>query len=366
MQDHNCFSCSNCMVACPRNAISVVETYHVDSGYFATTPPALESRPPAKPLDADGNAADWTALEKAVLNRRSVRNFKDKPVPEHLIRRVLEAGRFAPSAGNCQPWKFVVLTDKALMKEINEGVWTAVNMINTMYKDDEMVKQLAAGFEMAPQTPGTFDPRLAIGGMGSIAKRYGPTLLAAPAVILILEDERAINAGGINVGICGQNMNLVANSLGLGVCWVGFATVASQIPPLAEKLGIVPPWKMLTSLRDWLSEVQAGGHRPARVPSGDLVPRRRRRPRRRIASKAEDDDKSGRATAGVLPRRPKRPAELPEPDPSRRLRPLARLSRRSRRRRHPLRLRLRRRRQAHGRRLARVRLRRDPLSGTRV
>ncbi len=122
-EGHYCFSCSNCMVACPRNAISVVETYHVDSGYFATTPSTLESRTPAKPLDTDGNAADWTVIEKAVLNRRSVRNFKDKPVPEHLIRRILEAGRFAPSAGNCQPWKFIVLTDKALMEEITHGTF---------------------------------------------------------------------------------------------------------------------------------------------------------------------------------------------------------------------------------------------------
>ena len=248
-EGHYCFSCSNCMVACPRNAISVVETYHVDSGYFATTPSTLESRPPAKPLDADGNAADWTVIEKAVLNRRSVRNFKDKPVPEHLIRRILEAGRFAPSAGNCQPWKFIVLTDKALMEEINEGVLGAINMIYVMYHDDEMVKQLAAGFEMAqPQVPGTFDPRLAEGGMGSLAKKYGPVLLAAPCVIYVLEDERAISAGGINIGIAGQNMTLVANSLGLGACWNGFATVVQQIPPLAEKLGITPPWKAATAL----------------------------------------------------------------------------------------------------------------------
>jgi nitroreductase/ferredoxin len=246
--NHNCFSCYNCLAACPRNAISIVDTYHVDSGYFATAPHPLEAKAPMKPLDADGNPGEWTVIEKAVLNRRSVRNFKDKPVPEHLIRRVLEAGRFAPSAGNCQPWKFIVLTDKALITEINEGVWAGVHLIYTMYNDDEMVKQLAAGFELMPQPSGTFDPRLAIGGLTSQAKRYGPTLLNAPAVILILEDERAINAGGINVGICGQNMNLVANSLGLGCCWVGFATVAGQIPPLAEKLGIVPPWKLLTSL----------------------------------------------------------------------------------------------------------------------
>jgi len=246
--DHSCISCYNCMIACPRNAISIVEAYHVDSGYFATTPHTLEARPPAKPLDAEGNPAEWTATEKEVLNRRSVRNFKDRPVPEPLIRRVLEAGRFAPSAGNCQPWKFIVLTDKALMNELNEGIWAGLNFVHTIYEDDEMVKQLAAGFELTPQAPGTFDPRVVIGGMGSAARGYGPVLHNAPVVILMLEDERAISGGGINIGICGQNMTMVANSLGLGCCWVGFAAVAGRIPALADKLGIEPPWKLMSSL----------------------------------------------------------------------------------------------------------------------
>lgn len=248
VENHNCFSCYNCVVACPRNAISIVEPYHVEEGgFYATLPHALEARLPMKPLDAEGNADEWTTVEKAILNRRSVRNLKDKPVPEHLVRRVLEAGRFAPSAGNSQPWKFIVITNKALIDEINEGVWAGLNMMHMMYMDDELVKQLAAGYEMMPQ-PAVYDPRVIIGGMGSAAKRNGPVLLNAPVVVLILEDERGISAGGINIGICGQNMNLAANSLGLGVCWVGFATVAGLIPPLAEKLGIEPPWKLMTAL----------------------------------------------------------------------------------------------------------------------
>jgi nitroreductase len=248
VENHDCFSCYNCMVVCPTDAISIVEPYHVDAGgFYATLPHALEARPPTKPLDADGNADEWTTVEKAILRRRSTRNFKDKPVPEHLVRRVLEAGRFAPSAGNAQPWKFIVITNKALIDEINEGAWAGINFMHTMYMDDELVKQLAAGYEIMPQ-PALYDPRLVIAGLGSAAKRNGPILLAAPVVVFILEDERGISAGGINIGICGENMALAANSLGLGVCWVGFATIAGLIPPLAEKLGIQPPWKLMAAL----------------------------------------------------------------------------------------------------------------------
>ena len=44
-----CFSCSNCMVACPTDAISLVEAYHVTEGFWATEPHPLPVKPPLKP-----------------------------------------------------------------------------------------------------------------------------------------------------------------------------------------------------------------------------------------------------------------------------------------------------------------------------
>ena len=55
---------------------------------------------------------DFTETEKVILSRRSVRLYKKEQVPEFMVKRILEAGRFAPSAGNCQPWKFIVLRDQ--------------------------------------------------------------------------------------------------------------------------------------------------------------------------------------------------------------------------------------------------------------
>jgi nitroreductase len=57
------------------------------------------------------------ALE-AIYTRRSVRRFEDKEVPEALIKKILKAGMSAPSAGNAQPWRFVVITDKKILKEL--------------------------------------------------------------------------------------------------------------------------------------------------------------------------------------------------------------------------------------------------------
>jgi nitroreductase len=60
----------------------------------------------------------WDALRA----RRNVRQFTDQPVPDEALDRILEAGRRAPSAGNWQPWDFVVVTDRAQLVELAK-VW---------------------------------------------------------------------------------------------------------------------------------------------------------------------------------------------------------------------------------------------------
>ena len=54
----------------------------------------------------------------AIKMRRSIRHYKDMPVEEEKLDRVLEAGRLAPSAGNLQEWKFVVVRDKITMGKL--------------------------------------------------------------------------------------------------------------------------------------------------------------------------------------------------------------------------------------------------------
>jgi len=100
-----------------------------------------------------------------------------------------------------------------------------------------------------PANPGLYDPRVAWGGMGVISKKNMPPLLNAPAVIILAGDSRSIGGPQINVGICCQNMNLVANSLGIKACWVGFLAVLHMAPNFVEeKFGIKPPWQIISSL----------------------------------------------------------------------------------------------------------------------
>jgi nitroreductase/NAD-dependent dihydropyrimidine dehydrogenase PreA subunit len=248
-EDWACFSCYNCMVACPKDAISIDYPYHVDSGFWKTQPGPLPAVRPLQPFTADGKPDEFTDTEKLILTRRSVRNFKDTPVPEPLIRRVIEAGRFAPTSGNCQPFQFVVVTKKSLIDEMNAVSSMVINGMYNRYMDEEGVKEIAKGFEANPGAPGGWDPRIILGGVGkAVVGKVNSVLLGAPAVILIAADYRSIGGPQIQVGIAGENMILAAISLGLKATWVGFVAYAGASPPLMAKLGIQPPFSIASSI----------------------------------------------------------------------------------------------------------------------
>ena len=55
-----------------------------------------------------------------IRTRRELRDYLDKPIPNETLQRILEAGRLAPSSKNSQPWHFIVIRDKAILKKISE------------------------------------------------------------------------------------------------------------------------------------------------------------------------------------------------------------------------------------------------------
>jgi nitroreductase/NAD-dependent dihydropyrimidine dehydrogenase PreA subunit len=239
---HSCFSCFNCMVACPVDAVSIVDSYHVDEGFFDTGFPRVVM--PVEPKDGKGNPSQWNEVERLILDRRSVRNYTDEPVPDHIIRRILEAGRFAPSGGNQQPWRFVVVTDKAFIEELEQAAQAAISGMHTMYEDDAQVMALATSLG-DPVPPALFDPRIQ-GGSGCVERKELPVFLNAPAVIFMTGNDKLYGAD-LHVGICGQNMNLAAQSLGVGFCWGGFGAFVENLPEIKEKLGVRPPWRIIQS-----------------------------------------------------------------------------------------------------------------------
>ena len=117
---------------------------------------------------------------EAIKNRRSIRSFQEKAVPEKLMRKIIEAAQWAPSASNRQEWKFIVI-DNADVKE-------------------KIIKETTAYF---------------------VAK--------TPLLILILYNNRTHNMEYkdhlLSAAMAIQNMQLVIHSLGLGSCCV------NNLPP---------------------------------------------------------------------------------------------------------------------------------------
>ena len=56
-----------------------------------------------------------------IKTRRSVRKFKPDPIPEEHVIQMLEAARLAPTAGNQQPWKFLVIRDPARIERMKQA-----------------------------------------------------------------------------------------------------------------------------------------------------------------------------------------------------------------------------------------------------
>ncbi|MCM8765498.1 MAG: nitroreductase family protein [Candidatus Omnitrophica bacterium] len=58
---------------------------------------------------------------EAIKKRRSIRSYLDKPVEEEKLKRILEAGRLAPSAKNLQEWRFIIVRDKTTREKIMQA-----------------------------------------------------------------------------------------------------------------------------------------------------------------------------------------------------------------------------------------------------
>jgi nitroreductase len=63
-------------------------------------------------------------VSDAIRTKRAIRKFQDKPLPENLVRAILNAGRRSQSSKNVQAWQFIAIQEKATLKALSEcGEW---------------------------------------------------------------------------------------------------------------------------------------------------------------------------------------------------------------------------------------------------
>ena len=110
-----------------------------------------------------------------IKSRRSIRNYRKEKIKEDEILKILEAGRWAPSASNNQPWRFIVVNDEQLIKKIGDAC--KILTINSFVENSK--------------------------------------------VLVIIYTEKRHRWVDLDCGMCAQNMMLEAHSLGIGSCFIG-------------------------------------------------------------------------------------------------------------------------------------------------
>jgi nitroreductase len=144
-------------------------------------------------------------LMEAIINRRSIRSYRDKPVEDEKIEKILDASGWAPSAGNLQSVEYIVVKDKETKNKLAEASY----------------------------------------GQAQPSK--------APVNIVVCVNFKKISHYGDRgeglyslqeSGACIQNLMLTAHSLGLGTCWIGAfdeerTKEALNIPDHVRPVGII-------------------------------------------------------------------------------------------------------------------------------
>jgi nitroreductase len=146
-------------------------------------------------------------VSEAIKTRRSIRAFTDQQVADKEVEKLIEAARWAPSAGNIQPWEFIIVRDP----KIKHGLCEAA--LNQVFIEEAAVVIVVCA-----------DPVRSSKGYGS----RGTNLYC-------LQDTAAAT----------QNILLTAQALGLASCWVGAfneeeAKKVLRVPDELRPIAIIP------------------------------------------------------------------------------------------------------------------------------
>jgi nitroreductase len=221
------------------------------------------------PIGTYQEGMPWNAVEKVILERRSIRAFKKEPLPDNMIRRILEAGRFAPSAGNSQPWRFIVVKCPEMIAEMERDAvrLAKVFMFFLDYTRGGFIRRILTK-PIAKLWIRVLHHELhssPFGAMSQIAQGKTGVFHNAPTIIILLEDSRGASNPPTDIGVCGQNMVLAAHSMGAGTCWIGLIKLLAYFPKWKKRFGVKAPYKLKESIAVGWARPKADGMVPREV-----------------------------------------------------------------------------------------------------
>jgi nitroreductase len=150
-------------------------------------------------------------LIELIRTRRSIRKYKPDDVPDELIKKILEAGRWAPSGENAQPWRFIVVRDREHIRQMGEYAgWGSRRRFTAEFATGHMQHRFE-GLKDPAEKEKAFRKLIS----GDVSR----FMIGAPVVIVVCA-KLAVWDVPYDCFAAIENMLLMAHSLGLGTCVV--------------------------------------------------------------------------------------------------------------------------------------------------
>jgi len=172
-----------------------------------------------------------STVEETIRQRRSIRRYRPEAIPKELVLRMLEAARLAPSASNCQPWRFLIVVDAEEKRRLRE--MAGYPFVETA----PMVVVCAADLDTySPHSSALrYRELLDSGILESFADQPpDPKLGARLSRLRELDRAGLVRRAMANTYIAIEHLVLAAASMGIGTCWVGAADESEEVRALFD------------------------------------------------------------------------------------------------------------------------------------
>ncbi|MEZ4599864.1 MAG: nitroreductase [Syntrophotaleaceae bacterium] len=183
------------------------------------------------------------SLRALIQKRVTCRKFTDETLSREQITGLIQDAVWVPSGSNNQPWRFVVVTDKARMKAYSDAA-----------KQDWLDK-LASCPYIQQYEEQLKNPNYNI-------------FYDAPALIIIYGDSQAF-WHVYDCSMVAYNLHLLAEEDGLGCCWIGFAHNLFSDPAVKKELGVPEGWELVAPII--LGHPDGAGKKPTRRKPFDIT-----------------------------------------------------------------------------------------------
>ncbi|MDP3789430.1 MAG: nitroreductase family protein [Candidatus Omnitrophota bacterium] len=163
-----------------------------------------------------------------IKNRRSRRSFIDKNIPDMVIEEILEAARYAPSGFNKQPWNFIVVSNKDVIRQLSIIIRRIVARIMPLFPLFQIFK------------PELRDPKVTGAMKKTLSSDTDTVFYNAPLLILVTAAKDASRYAVKDCAFASQNMMLYARSVGISSCFVGRADFLKMSKEAVKITGLPP------------------------------------------------------------------------------------------------------------------------------